>query len=101
MQDIGIDARAVITDTEAEILRIRELNSQLRGVRVYAGVADGLIPDAIYLVTDDGMHLVNLPRHLKRDFHWTMNSALIKLPPEVVRKIIHFCGCSMKRVQRG
>jgi hypothetical protein len=29
MQDIGIDARAIVTDAEAEILRIRELNSQL------------------------------------------------------------------------
>ena len=54
---------------------IREFNSQQRGVRVYAGVADRLISDAIYLVTDHGMHLLNLPGRLKRDFHWAMNAA--------------------------
>src|ERR1700723_3417307 len=78
MHDIGIDACAVVTNTHGEILRIRELNSQLRGLRVYAGVADGLMPNAIDLVTDDGMHLVNLTRHLKRNFHWAMDPALLE-----------------------
>src|SRR5271155_3083763 len=67
MQDIGIHAGAIVTNPNAEILRIRDLNFQFSGLRVHTGVADRLIPDAIHLVTDYGMHLLYLPRHLKRD----------------------------------
>jgi hypothetical protein len=60
LHDFRIDAHAVIRDSEAKFLRIREFHSQLRGLRVDAGIADRLIPDAIHLVPDYGMHFLNL-----------------------------------------
>lgn len=45
IRDRRINAYAIVTYTQGEVLRVTQLDPQLAGLRVHARVADRLVPD--------------------------------------------------------
>src|ERR1035437_6451229 len=63
IRDCRTHTYAIVTYTQGEVFRVGQLDPQLTGLRVYARVADRLVPDAVDLVTHNWVHLVSVTNH--------------------------------------
>src|SRR5262245_31935690 len=61
--DRRIDADPVVGDTDLQVTRVGEADLQPAATGVRAGIANGLIPDPVDLVTNHRVHLPGLARH--------------------------------------
>src|SRR5580698_11572324 len=85
---LWIYADSIVADTQSQVCRVRKLNPQLAGMRVHTRVADCFVPNAVDLITDDGMHLLRLADHGKRGLHRILQSTFFDRPPERCGQIV-------------
>src|ERR1700722_15810157 len=94
-----VNPYSIVAYTQYQVVCIGELDSKVGGSRVNARVADRLIPDAVDLIANDGVHLADLASHGKGGFDGAVDSTLFNCPLESCRKIVLLCGRGAQRAQ--
>src|SRR5262249_14200325 len=93
------DAGAIVLHSQRKILRVAERDFELSRRRMFTGITDGFITDAIDLVTWDRVHVSWTTGNGKLDRDRVIKQALFNRFSEISSKIVALYSCSAKRIE--
>src|SRR5258706_16105426 len=92
MGEYSIDSNAIVSHADGEVPTIAQCDLQSLAVRVFIGIANGLVTDSVNLVSHDRMQFLRGADHGERCLHATQHATLFRRPPERVGKIVSLCA---------
>src|ERR1700733_10216551 len=89
---LRLNAFAIIADTHHEIAGVVHVYFEARASGVGAGVANGLVSDAIDLIAHDGMHLLSRAIHQQDKLHGAVRTAFPGCAFEGLGEVVYLNG---------